>query len=45
MPLLGLLLTLTGWFEKVIGSGFDDHITGNDVDRLIHEWRSEQRGR
>jgi Ca2+-binding RTX toxin-like protein len=31
----GLLLTLSGWFEHVIGSVFDDTITGNDADNTL----------
>lgn len=31
----GLLLTLNGWFENVIGSSSDDQITGNSMDNTL----------
>jgi Ca2+-binding RTX toxin-like protein len=32
----GLWLTLSGWFENVIGSAFDDDIRGNDADNTLN---------
>ena len=31
----GLLLTLSGFFDIVYGSIFDDHITGNSLDNTV----------